>query len=327
MNKNYTSKCNYLDHVEKKFEECFKDKNYNYEESVMITSKIDESVDFVGSKISPLKKYIVNDDIPLNGVATIQNCMKMRSLKTLKDYSYKMFGSCYRGMGTLTEFNLEKVISDTFDYFLNSKYLGVNPYDLCIRINSNDKDLKESISVVNKDVIREYDTEKDEDYKHKYGMDDYNITGRNLNIAMRKGNTDVFHDCAAIIIMETKSKKIAIDMGIGNSTLAMCHFNTESTVAASRFGDIIDIKDVATMKFADSMIAVSTLLNEDILNHSSKHFRKKFRQYVSSLRFWKNELNIDDYDILNYMNEYLKLEYKDNKSISEEVYRKVLYKK
>lgn len=314
----------YLNFVENKFNECFIEKNYIKEEPVLITSQIDKSVDFVGSKISPLKHYLLEDNIPKEGVSIIQNCMKLRALKYLKDYIPQKFGSCYRGMGTLTKYDLDKIVSDTFDYLLNDKYLGIAPQDICIRINSSDEDLINSIKSVDCRVKREFDTETEENYKHIYGLDKEQITGRNFNIAVRKENSNVFFDCAAIIIMENPYKKLAIDMGIGNSSLAMCYYNTDNTVASSRMGDVIKINSVEMMKFADSMVAISTLLYENITEHPSKHFRKKFRQYLQALRFWREELGITDENILSYMNEYLKLEYHCENYINGKQYNKIL---
>lgn len=65
-------------------------------------------------------------------------------------------------------------------------------------------------------------------------------------------------------------------MGISNCALSMCKFGTRSTVLSSRMADIIDINTIEQEKFADDLIAVATLLKEDITNHPSKHFRKKF---------------------------------------------------
>ncbi len=324
MVNNFTNINEYLDFVEERFRKCFNDKEYIAAEPVPITSKVDPTVDFIGSKISPLKHYIIDNNIPEKGVSLIQNCMKLRALKNLKDFTPQTFGSCYRGMGTLTKYNLKKVVNDTFDYFLNDEYLGMNPHDLSIRINSSDKDLLESIENIDSRVNREFNTEEEINYKHVYGMKEQQITGRNFNIAVRKKGTDIFFDCAAIIIMESPYKKLAIDMGIGNSSLAMCHYNTDNTVASSRMGAIINIDNVAMMKFADSMIAVSTLLYENITQHPSIHFRRKFRNYLQALRFWREQLNIKDIDILSYMNEYLNLEYNANNFISEKKYNKVL---
>ena len=60
----FNSKNEYLNFVENKFNECFSDKNYKKEEPVLITSQVDKTVDFIGSKISPLKHYLLEDDIP-----------------------------------------------------------------------------------------------------------------------------------------------------------------------------------------------------------------------------------------------------------------------
>lgn len=316
----FLSKNDYLNFVENKFIECFNDKNYQIDKSVNITSQIDKTVDFIGSKISPLKHYIEENNIPVNGVALIQNCMKVRALKHLKDEIPQIFGSCYRGMGTLTTYNLEKIVNDTFDYFLNDKYLGMNPSDLCIRLNSDDRDLINATENIDRRVHREFDTETIENYKHIYGMND--ITGRNLNIAMRKGNTNKFHDCSAIIIMENQYRKISIDMGIGNSTLSMCYFNTDNTVSSSRMGDILQINDVYTMKLADSIIAVTALLRENITEHPSKHFRKKFRQYLNALYYWKEKLELSDYEIINCASKYYIIEYKEE--LSEKSIAKIL---
>ena len=49
----------YLDFVESKFSECFSKKGYFQENPVEITSQVDPTIDFIGSKISPLKKYII----------------------------------------------------------------------------------------------------------------------------------------------------------------------------------------------------------------------------------------------------------------------------
>lgn len=316
--------CDYLDKVENKFVECFSNKGYYEEPAVLVTSGIDKTVDFIGSKISPLKHYILEKNIPQNGVFLIQNCMKLHSLKHLKDDSFQTYGSCYRGMGTLTTYDLEKVTFDTFDYLLNKKYLGIDPIDVRIRINSDDIDLMNSIKSINGDVLREYNTENVNSYRHIYGLDSQGITGRNFNIAIRKQGTDTFFDCAAIIVMETKQEKLAIDMGIGNSSLALCKFNKDNTVASSRIGDIIEINDISHMKFADSVVAVSTLLYENILSHNSKHYRKKFRQYLHALLYWKEQFGISDKEVLNYINSYIKMEYNSAKQINNEEFDNVL---
>ena len=107
----------------------------------------------------------------------------------------------------------------------------------------------------------------------------------------------------------------------------MCEFNKDNTVSSSRIGDIIDIVDCKTMKYADSIVAVSTLLYEDIINNDSKHFRKKFRQYLNALLYWKEQFDLSDDEILCCMNKYLDLEYHVCNYISDEQFDKILRKK
>lgn len=133
--------------------------------------------------------------------------MKLSALKYLLDTTDQTFGSCYRGMGTLTDCNINKIVNDTFHYLVNKNYLGLDSNDICIKINKEDYDLVNSITFLKNDFRIEYNTEPLQCYKHVYGMSEEKITGRNFNIAIRKRGTSNFFDCAAIIIMETPYKK------------------------------------------------------------------------------------------------------------------------
>ena len=207
---------------------------------------------------------------------------------------------------------------------LNNDYLGISPEDICIRINSSDFDLVESISFLKKDIKIEYNSEPIECYKHIYGMNEEQITGRNFNIAIRKNGTDNYFDCAAIIVMENPNKKIGIDMGIGNTSLSMCHFNENNTVAASRISDIIKIDTNAKMRLADSITAVATLLSEDVQNSESRHFRKKLKRYIHIMNYWKEYFCLSQQQLEKYIYDYLMLEYNLEIDLTENNIRKVL---
>lgn len=318
------SNSEYLDFIEEKFMKCFQEKGYIKEEPVNITSGIDPTIDFIGSKISTLKKYLLEDNIGNPGRYIIQNSMKLKALKSLKDTEPMKFGSYYKCMGILAEPNLEKVVSDTFDCLLSEKYFNISPEDLRIRINSEDTDLLDAIKNVNPKVIREIDTVDKSHYKHKYGLDDKEITGRDFNIGLRYLNTEKFINCGTFVLMETPEKKLAVDMGMGNCTFSMCKFGLDSTISSSRMGDIIKIDSIEKMKFADSLISVAVLLNEDIINNKSKHFRKKFRQFFNCLLYWNQKFNYTNEQLLEIINEFLKQEYKKENCISSETWQKVL---
>ena len=318
------SNTNYLNFVESKFNQCFSNKKYYEEIPVDITSKIDATTDFIGSTISPLKKYVIENNIPKDGIFLIQNCMKSKSLKYLKDYTPQKFGCYFKCMGILTTTHLQKTVFDTFDYLIN--YIKIDPADMCIRICSQDKDLIEAIEYVDKDIKREVDTVDLKHYRHKYGMDDQQITGRDFNIAIRKKGTNEYFNCAAFVIMENKYEKLAVDMAIGNCSLSLCKFGYNSTISSSRMGDILNIKTIADEKFADALIAVSILLKENILQHPSKHFRYKFKRYLNILMYWNQQYNYSSEELTKMIINFLELEYNNNYDYQNENWVKILEK-
>lgn len=158
--------------------------------------------------------------------------------------------------------NLERLVLDTFDYLQN--YLKIAHEDIKIRINSSDYDLIKSIEKVYSKIAREYDAFEEKYYKHKYGLEVENITGRNFNIGIRKKGTDVFCDIGNIIVMENENEKLAVELVLGNCTISMSYFGVDSTVASSKISDVFEINTVEKMKFADAIIATVVLMYEDI---------------------------------------------------------------
>lgn len=316
----------YLDFVENKFETFFKENHYQKEEPVNITSQVDPTVDFVGSKISPLKHYVLEDSIGESGRFLIQNCMKLKSMKYLKTEIPQVFGSYYKCMGTLTEPKPEKMVADLFAFLTGKEYLGILPQDICIRINSADTDLVHAIAGVDPRIVRYVNTVEEKHYRHKYGMKDPLITGRDFNVGIRKRGTGDFFNCATLVIMEAEEKKLAIDMGMSNLSLAMCYFGTDSTLECARIADLMPVKSVEEIKFADALTAVAALLKEDILQHPSKHFQKKFRQYMHALALWKNRLGYSEEAVTTLICEYLEKEYAQDFSAKYEEWLRVIQK-
>ncbi len=317
----------YLDNVEEKFVSFFDSRGYIQEEAVDITSQVDPTIDFIGSKISPLKHYIYEHNIGKEGRFLIQNCMKLKALKTLQDTTFSTFGSYYKCMGTLTEPDLKKMANDLFDFLLDEEYLNISPRNLCIRINAQDEDLVEAISEINPEVAKLFNTVNMKHYRHKYGMNDPVVTGRDFNFAIRRGDTEDFFNCGTFVVMESEGKKIAVDMGMSNLSIAMCHFGKKTTVECSRIADLIDIDSDEMVKFADAITAVATLLKEDVPNHPSKHFQKKFRQYSHALKLWKNKFGFSNERILDVMVEYLYREYKHEYTMKRDEWLDILSKR
>jgi hypothetical protein len=312
MDREYFTKTQYLDFVEHQFEKCFHDNGFIKEAPVKITSGVDHTVHLVGSCISPLKKYVLSGTIGDAGRFLIQNCMRTRGIKNIMNTELTIYGCYFKNMGIVAEpDSLQKVVSSSFDYLLN--YLNLSHHDLRIRISSQDKDLLESIENVDNEVIREIDTMSENYYRHKYGLDEYGIFGRNFNIAMRKRGTNFFNDLGNIIVMENNKKKFAIEMGFGNQTFAMSHFAVECNVESSRMADIFEINSIERIKLADSMIGASILQYEGVHDDAkcSRKLKRILRQYCSALEYWKNKLAIHDELIVDYMKGFISLEFKN----------------
>lgn len=318
------SKSEYLDFVEEKFKDCFSEKGYIEEPAVNVTSKIDPTVDFIGSNISPLKKYLETDSYGDVGRYIVQECMKFKSYKYLQTDVPQKFGCYYRGMGIIAKPELERAVIDTFDYLTDEKYLHIPPENLCIKVSSMDEDLIRATECVDGKIIRFVDQSGVEHYRHRYGMDDKNIFGRDFNIALRKKGTEEFLNFAAFVIMEQNERKLAIDMGISNLALSMCEFGTSSTILSSRMADFLDIDSIIKEKFADALVAVATLLKENITNHRSKHLRMKFNQYLRVLNYWNEQLQYTNEDVVNLIVNYLNAEYHSSFEERKEEFHKVL---
>ena len=309
MLEKFASRTEYLDFVESQWAKCFSDKGYIQEPSAKITSKVDDSVVFVGSGISTLKKYVAEDTIGKKGRFIIQPSLRTQVLKNLKNSDPVMFGSYFKNMSVLTEPNLEKVVFDTFDYLTN--YLSIPLDDIRIRISAEDEDLMKAIGNVDKGIIREVDTFGENYYNHRYGMEKQGIVGRNFNVGIRKKDTDSFLDIGNVLVMESDKKIHATEMGFGNCTLSMSHFGDDSTVASSRMADVMKIDSAEKMKFADAVGAVAVLQSEDIRNSEHwKKFKYLLNRYCDVICHWRDKLQVSDEQILADMRKFIALEYK-----------------
>lgn len=76
----------YPEFVEEKFYKCFLEKGYLHENPVKITSRVDSSVTFIGSAISPMKKYVLNKTVGEKGRFIIQNSIRTRALKKHSEF-------------------------------------------------------------------------------------------------------------------------------------------------------------------------------------------------------------------------------------------------
>ena len=174
-----------------------------------------------------------------------------------------------------------------------------------------------SIKNIAQRIIREYDTFEEKYYKHKYGLESEEITGRNFNIGVRKKGTSTFLDIGNIIVMENKKMQLAVELALGNCTISMSYFGTNSTVSGSRISDVFEVNTIEKTKFADALIVVAVLLFEGINNiKSHRWFEYNFRKYCKAIFYWKEKLNVNYERIAEYIRNFLIFEYNSNITLS-----------
>ncbi len=306
--------CEYLDYLEAGFDRHFSQRGYKREEPVAVSSRVDPTVDFVGSKISPLKHFVLNGNIAEQGHYLIQDCFRTRGMKMLKTLEPSKFGSCFKTMGTLTiPEDMERVVSDTCSYL--TKGIEIRQNDLLIKTNGEDEDLILAINSVAGNVPRE-ENAIDAHYIHRYGLDEQGIFGRDFNIAVRNQRTNEFVNVGTVVLIEQRGRKIGIDMGIGNLALAMCHFGKDNTVSASRMADVIDIDGIEKQRLADALMALALLQKEGVhdisrnADSTSRNFRWKFKTYENAVVYWMKQFGLSVEQVLEYMQRYISLEFK-----------------
>ena len=308
----WSSYSEYLNFIESQFEKCFASKRYFREHPIKITSRVDDSVVFIGSTTSPLKKYLFGDGIGSHGRFLIQNCIKTYSLQNLMNTNSVVFGSYFKEMGVMSEATIEDVAFDTFDYLIN--YLGISIGDIRVEISLNDPDLLKAVNNIDKKINVKVAPHDSKRHRHTYGYNSRGLVGRNINILIKRNSIYSYIEVGNVIALEIEGKKIATEMGFSNTVLSMCEFGSTSTIACSRIADVFDIENIGKLKFADAITVVSILLYEDIQNHPkySRYFKRWFQKYCKVILFWQDKLGIDDFEVLSYMKRFISYEYSAN---------------
>lgn len=145
---------------------------------------IDPSVYFIGSPISVLKPFILEENIPEEGLCITQDCIRTRNTKTLDDASsHPRWGSCFTGLISLRRYeDRETALRDSIEYLLVKLRIPLD--NVAIRISSEDRDLVGLLDRVECPIRRIFDDKPAVYYAHKYGMGE--IVGRNFNYVLRQ---------------------------------------------------------------------------------------------------------------------------------------------
>lgn len=294
--------------IQNEYTTFLREKGYNENKPVKITSGVDKSVVLVGSTISVLKPKLLNNSIHKNGEFLFQRAIRTQPLKVMTVNQTSEWSSYFDATGLLVPQNLgEKLVYDVLFFLINK--LNLSKDDIMIRINCNDTDLMGIVKNVSNMCNVEMNTREEKYYKHRYGLDEYGIYGRNFNIALKDKKACEYKDIGNIIIIENQNKKFGIECAIGLNALLMRMEGLKTSIEASSISDIVKLKSPPQHKFADCLSVVSHLAYENVEGLKKRNPIYLYRKYLKYLEYWSEELNLKREDVIAMIKNYLKMEY------------------
>lgn len=298
-----------IDAVNRAFIQCFSEKGYKREESVDISSGADDSVTYIGSGISVLKPILLNGTIDKKGNFIKQKAIRTQSLKNIYDTeNITEFTSFFDALCVMTNYSkLQNLVSDSFVFFQD--YLKVKPEDIMLRINSEDKDLIEACQDISSKVKLEFDTRPEKYYKHKYGLDEQGIFGRNMNFAFLDPKSGEYKDVGNIIALESENKKYGAELALGVQPAVMRMYGIPTSLQASYIADIVKLDSPEKFKYAECLVTVANLNKENIMDNKKRYPVYLYKKYLRALKHWQEELGISKVELMTQLQDYLKLEY------------------
>ncbi|WP_346854957.1 hypothetical protein [uncultured Draconibacterium sp.] len=294
-----------IDTICNKFTEYFSSFGCIWEDSVLVSSGIDPTVRFIGSHISVFKKYLIDTELPTNGVMIVQDCVRTKNLKRYSDDEfYPSWGSFFTSIGALVPFNQIEEIANLTINFLYS-VLEIKENDLILRVNSKDRDLYRLAekTIRNKELI-EVNAKNIEYYRHKIGLE--SVFGRNFNYALLNRINGEIEDIGNFIILEKNGVPHSIEIALGTSTIIKILHS---------FSHVLDcyplvlqlnesVNEALRIQIEDCIITSSKLLSEGLLP-SNKHNRNRIlKKYILRIDEIKSTLGLNGNNLLNSIFDY-----------------------
>ncbi len=291
----------YTEKMIRAFIDFFSEKGYKEIPSVTITSGIDPTVRFVGSHISPMKKYFLENKIPKNGLVMSQQCVRTQNLqKIFNDSIVPAWGSYFKSLGVLViPEKISELCDQSLDYLLN--VINIPKENLVLRVNNTDKDLyRLAKTYTNLGISFDDTTMPEKYYRHKVGVN--GVWGRNFNYSIKKEG--VLHDIGNLIVLENNEKQLGVELALGTSTILKHFFSLDHVNSANPVLGIQKINDPLKFKFEDTIITSSMLLSEGLRPSANKNRERILRSYLRAMIYFKNKFKISTKATIKMMREF-----------------------
>jgi len=294
-----------LEFVRESYVEFFLRNGFSRHTSVDIIAKeTDPSVFFIGSTISPLKHFYLDNEIPQNGVVIAQPCIRTHNMKNLYTDNPNKGNTFFNLIGGLAEGNKFKdVCAISLKYF--NEELKIPRDRIFARASSLDDDLIENLKTLYKCPELEIDGRKSSYYRWRYGIK--GVTGRGIALAIRNTeNRNNSMTLGNVIMMESSDHPSAIQWGYGIESIVSGFYSKEKVIEGSLISQVVPYEKSMLPKFADALVAVIEMYNLG-LKPDNKGEASYLRGYLKGLAFWAKRLKIDEISLRDYVIKYCKL--------------------
>ncbi len=281
----------------------YKSKGLDYQEPLgLIPGEEDETVTFTSATINNFKKYIrEEEEIPDNGVYTIQDCLRTQNL----DYRYEMgisprFGSYFTMFGLISKpDSLVQTYESTIE-FVESE-LGIPSESIVVHKSSKHDVFNELMEENSKQQWLE---DKIDWYNWRYGEE--GIRGEGISIEIpNKSNPAETQVIGNIVVIYNRDKPIAVEWGFGLETTKSRLQGLPHPIFSSVIGEryleknnySINEKDILFLDYANILYHLE---KNDVKQGRDKYVDRSIKQLFQglSMQIFLTLRNISDLEDL-----------------------------
>lgn len=296
-----------LENISNGFAQYFAEAGYAAQPPVAITSGVDSSVTLIGSGISVLKPYLLTRPLEGPGVFIRQRAIRTHALKTICEQEEGRFASFFEAFCVLVPYACLGQLMENAMLFFN-QVLEVPQSSVLFRISSGDRDLLEGAASLHMEPQIETDSREPAYYRHKYGLEEQKIRGRNLNFSfVHAGAADL--DVGNVIVIERDGVPFAAEFALGCQTTAMGLYGIPYSIQANAVADILPLDTTPRRKLADALVVTAVMENEKIHACRQRYPVYLYRKYARALEHWRSALDIPEQQIQEWKKDYLLLDY------------------
>jgi len=285
-------------------------------DSVPLITK-DKTVYFTCATITPLKDFILNENIAVDGLYIHQPCLRLNSLTdNFDEKNVPSFPGYFNMLGTLIQAKyilpFQKSIIECF------QLLGVSKDTIKIYAPSSKVDL---VSYLSKVYTVEFDSKKDSYYDWKYGLgNDINGIGATFSLRQKDGH---FEDIGQYVCIFNKNEPIACEFGFGIETFLSRHLQYGNYYEAYSIAPVLKENNLESNfinvnTFGIVAGAYSTGINLD--NCPNKGYKKILNRILANIVILKKKESILDEQMASILYKFGEIEFNNTSFVPSLLY-------